>query len=216
MDVGAWVKEHPKLTIVGVIIVGGALFMLVSSISAAGSSNASASVGSGATGGLDDASYQALLNYQAQTNATSAQANAQASSQSFQLAALQEQDQTAIAQANTAAQVANNQNAMQYQAAIAGITAQLQGLENTNLTTQNVAQISANENVAISQVQANENTTIAQFNSQVLMNASDNQTKLGVAQVNAWQKVATSQANSQMWGGIGSSLGSIFSLGGLF
>lgn len=197
------VKEHPVAT-VAIVGAGALALFLIFNAQSAGAATASA-------GGV---SADAALAYQAQQDQLSAAANAQNSSQSFQLTAqsqdlasklalLIEQDKSALSAQSTAAQVTNNQNQLQYQLGESQISAQLAGLQSNNATSVSLAQITAGEQEAIANTNAN-----------VAIQQSNNATTVAVTQSHDYASVEKTISNNNTASSI---VGGLFGfLGGLF
>lgn len=188
-EVPELIKKHPGATI-GVIILGGlALYMLIGS---GGSSTASTV---GVQPGTSDADYQAALQAQTAQNATSAAASAQTQQENYGLTLDAQQSNAALTLAelnvnagitntNTAATLANNLNTDATQTQQLALTDQLAGLMNNNVTSQNLATITANEQTGIASINAQTQTTIASLTAGIQGLISNNQLTLGTTQAN--------------------------------
>ena len=199
-----WAEKHPAIVVGGVVVLGLGVYLLLtpaSSTAASNSGTASASVDAAALAYQENQDNIAAAQ-SSQNSQDSFQLTAQQQGFEGQLALQQETDQTQIAEQNTAAAVTEDANGQQLQLGLATLSTQLAALTNTNLTTQNIAQISANEN-----------TTIAATNANVAVTESNNLTSLGVTQANDNAKVQETISNNSAQT---SALGGLFGfLGGL-
>lgn len=177
-------EQHPGLVVGGIIVLGLGLYLLFSGGGGGGQVASS--------GGVDPTVAAAEIAAQSQANTVSAQLSAQ-----------QESDNTTLAAQNTAAQVANNANQFDYQATIAGISASLAGLENTNGTALSIANLVTNEQTHAIDVNASLLTNQQSSNQSVLLAAIKEHRDISLSPTGG--AILTAGAGTASSGGGGSS-----------